>query len=191
MENKNDNVFSKLDNQASLLEGMSAKFENVNSNNLFFLAKRMWDNGDYKTAQTYFNQVSMLNPLDWKAPLYASLCNFKGLFSLDEISTFPEQVRIIIVNTIKYVYNLDMPNPDKEIEMQKCLQIVSDYLKTTNINFFKSKKLFDEYQTDYIDKLRESLIFIKDSVDSIDLECVALFKDEIQKRIVELNTSKN
>ena len=74
MENKPQNVFEKLDKQGEQIEDISQRLEGISIEDLYALAKRTWDYGDYQTAQKYYNHISLLKPLDWEAPLYASLC---------------------------------------------------------------------------------------------------------------------
>ena len=66
MENKPQNVFEKLDKQGEQIEDISQRLEGISINDLYALAKRTWDYGDFQTAQKYYNHISLLKPLDWK-----------------------------------------------------------------------------------------------------------------------------
>ena len=121
MENKPQNVFEKLDKQGEQIEDISQKLEGISINDLYALAKRTLDYGDYQTAQKYYNHISLLKPLDWEASLYASLCNFKGYHDMFFWTKVPEQVEKIIVSTIKYINNLELASDKKEKEMSKCV----------------------------------------------------------------------
>ena len=56
MENKPQNVFEKLDKQGEQIDDISSKLEGISINDLYALAKRTWDYGDFQTAQKYYNQ---------------------------------------------------------------------------------------------------------------------------------------
>lgn len=116
MENKPQNVLEMLDNQGEKVEDISKKLEGISINDLYALAKRTWDYGDYQTAQKYFNHISLLRPLDWEAPLYASLCNFNGYHNMFFFTKVPEQVEKIIISTIKYINNLDFEHVKKNLK---------------------------------------------------------------------------
>ena len=107
MENKSQSVFEKLDNQDKKIEEISSRLEGISINDLYALAKRTWEYGDFQTAQKYYNHISFLRPLDWEAPLYASLCNFHGFHEMFFWVKVPEQIEKIIVSTIEYINNLD------------------------------------------------------------------------------------
>ena len=130
MENKPQNVFKKLDKQGEQIEDISQRLEGISINDLYALAKRTWDYGDYQTAQKYYNHISLLKPLDWEAPLYASLCNFKGYHDMFFWTKVPEQTEKIIVSTIKYIYSLDLDNDKKESEMSRCIEIIKSIIFT-------------------------------------------------------------
>ena len=126
MENKPKNVFEKLDKQAEQIEDIYQRLEGISIEDLYALAKRTWDYGDYQTAQKYYNHISLLKPLDWEAPLYASLFNLKGYHNMFFWTKFPEQEEKIIVSTIKYINNLKLDSDKKEIEMSKCIEIINN-----------------------------------------------------------------
>ena len=100
MENKPQNVFEKLDKQGEQIDDISQRLEGISINDLYALAKRTWDYGDFQTAQKYYNHISLLKPLDWEAPLYASLCNFKGYHDMFFWTKVPEQTEKIIISTL-------------------------------------------------------------------------------------------
>ena len=83
MEDKPQNVFQKIDDQSEKIDEISSKLEGISINDLYALAKRTMDYEDYEMAKKYYNHISLLNPLDYKAALLASLCNFRGEHNLD------------------------------------------------------------------------------------------------------------
>lgn len=155
MENKPQNVFEKLDKQGEQIEDISQRLEGISINDLYALAKRTWDYGDFQTAQKYYNHISLLKPLDWEAPLYASLCNFKGYHDMFFWTKTPEQTKKIIISTIKYINNLELDIDKKESEMSKCIEIIEDNMLKTKDHYFKYKKEYDDTDSDYIYVLEE------------------------------------
>ena len=117
MENKPQNVFDKLDKQGEQIEDISQRLEGISIEDLYALAKRTWDYEDYQTAQKYYNHISLLRPLDWEAPLYASLCNARGRHDFYYWSdTLPAMSKVYLA-TIDYILNLNFDNSKKENEL--------------------------------------------------------------------------
>ena len=73
-----ENLFEKVDRQSEKIDLVAGKLEGVSIEELYALAKRTWDYNDYDMAQKYYNHISLLQPLDWKAPYCASLCGCMG-----------------------------------------------------------------------------------------------------------------
>ena len=105
-ENKTNNVFGKLDEQTQKIDDISSKLEGVSIQDLYALAKRTWKSGDYVTAQKYYNHISLLKPLEWKAPLYASLCNFHGFHDMYFWSNATSQLTSIYIGTIEFLIGI-------------------------------------------------------------------------------------
>ena len=82
----------------------------------------------------------MLNPLDWEAPLWASLCNFKGYHDMFYWSKVPEKSEKIIVSTIRYICSLSIDNPNKEHELSRCLEILQRFISSIKDHYFEYKK---------------------------------------------------
>lgn len=175
MENKPQNVFEKLDKQGEQIEDIARRLEGISINDLYALAKRTWDYGDYQTAQKYYNHISLLKPLDWEAPLYASLCNFKGYHDIFFWTKVPEQIEKIIVSTIKYIYSLDLDNDKKESEMSRCIEIIKSNMLMTKDNYFKYKENYDETDSDYIYVLEECFLNVYSEIKNVKLKAIKEF----------------
>lgn len=186
MENKPQNVFEKLDKQGEQIEDISQRLECISINDLYALAKRTWDYGDYQTAQKYYNHISLLKPLDWEAPLYASLCNFKGYHDMFFWTKVPEQVEKIIVSTIKYINNLELDSDKKEIEMSKCIEITKTEMLRTKDQYFKYKKEYDDTDSDYIYVLEEYFINVYNEIKDIELKAIKVFNMSLVENCLNL-----
>ena len=186
MENKPQNVFEKLDKQGEQIEDISQKLEGISINDLYALAKRTLDYGDYQTAQKYYNHISLLKPLDWEAPLYASLCNFKGYHDMFFWTKVPEQVEKIIVSTIKYINNLELASDKKEKEMSKCVEIIKDEMLKTKDHYFKYKKEYDDADSDYIYILEEYFINVYNDIKDIELKAIKDFNIVVAENCLSL-----
>lgn len=186
MENKPQNVFEKLDKQGEQIEDISQKLEGISINDLYALAKRTWDYGDYQTAQKYYNHISLLKPLDWEAPLYASLCNFKGYHDMFFWTKVPEQVEKIIVSTIKYINNLELDFDKKEKEMSRCVEIIKNEMLRTKDHYFKYKKEYDDADSDYIYILEEYFINVYNDIKDIELKSIKDFNIALAENCLSL-----
>ena len=186
MENKPQNVFEKLDKQGEQIDDISSKLEGISINDLYALAKRTWDYGDFQTAQKYYNHISLLKPLDWEAPLYASLCNFKGYHDMFFWTKVPEQVEKIIVSTIKYINNLELDLEKKEKEMSKCVEIIKDEMLRTKDHYFKYKKEYDDADSDYIYILEEYFINVYNDIKDIELKAIKDFNIVVAENCLSL-----
>ena len=82
-----DSLFDKLDTQGEIINQVAEKLDGVSIEDLYALAKRTWDYKDYEMAQKYYNHISLLRPLDWKAPFCASLCGCLGPYETYFIDT--------------------------------------------------------------------------------------------------------
>lgn len=186
MENKPKNVFEKLDKQAEQIEDISQRLEGISIEDLYALAKRTWDYGDYQTAQKYYNHISLLKPLDWEAPLYASLCNFRGYHNMFFWTKVPEQEEKIIVSTIKYINNLELDSDEKEKEMSKCVEIIKNEMLRTKDHYFKYKKEYDNADSDYIYILEEYFINVYNEIKDIELKAIKVFNMSLAENCLSL-----
>ena len=175
MENKPQNVFEKLNKQGEQIDDISSKLEGISINDLYALAKRTWDYGDFQTAQKYYNHISLLKPLDWEAPLYASLCNFKGYHDMFFWTKVPEQTEKIIISTIRYINSLELDSDKKESEMSSCVEIIKDEMLRTKDHYFKYKKEYDDTDSDYIYVLEEYFINVYNDLKDIELKAIKDF----------------
>lgn len=186
MPEENKSVFSKLDEQSEKIDDISKKLEGISINDLYALAKRTWDYGDFQTAQKYYNHISLLRPLDWEAPLYASLCNFKGYHDMYFWVKVPEQIKPIIVSTIKYIYGLNLPLDKKEKEMSRCVEILEEYIDRTNKNYFKYTNEYNSADGNYVYKLQEWYCDVIDEVNNFKLDLITSFISFLASCCLEL-----
>lgn len=176
MENKPQSVFDRLEAQEEKLDVLSEKFEGVSLNDLYALAKRTWNYGDYVTAQKYYNHISLLNPLDWKAPLYASICNFKGYKDVFLHAKHPKQAQKVFVSTLEYIMDLSIELSQKEKEMEKCIIIIEEAIDSFVDLYFKNQRVFDDSVPTYISSLIDCILHIYINTEKINLTCVNDFR---------------
>ncbi|MCR4898781.1 MAG: hypothetical protein K5892_06095 [Acholeplasmatales bacterium] len=177
MENKPQNVFEKLDKQGEQIDDLSSKLEGISINDLYALAKRTWNYGDYITAQKYYNHISLLKPLDWEAPFMASLCNFRGrheiVFWEDSLGAKEK----LFVSTLQYILSLDLDSEKRDLEIKKCTDIICSELNKTIDQYYDNKESFDIYSNNYSSKIENSLYNLYNDLIKIDLkeETLSLF----------------
>jgi hypothetical protein len=124
-----DNVFDKINTQSETVEEIAAKLHGVSINDLYVLAQRTWDYQDYDMAQKYYNHISLLSPLDWEAPLRASLCGEMGRDMVSEWEHKPHTVFGYFKSTVKYLLDRDLPQQEKYASIVKASKIFLDVLK--------------------------------------------------------------
>lgn len=186
MENKPQNVFEKLDKQGEQIEDISQRLEGISIEDLYALAKRTWDYEDYQTAQKYYNHISLLKPLDWEAPLYASLCNFKGSHQVDFWEYGLVQASKVLVSTINYINGLSLSLDEKNKEMSKCLEIIEDFMIVTKNMYFKNKDIFDVHIPDFVSRLESFFLNVYNKTLSIELESLISFRVIISDECLDL-----
>ena len=186
MENKPQNVFDKLDKQGEQIGDLSAKLEGVSVNDLYALAKRTWDYGDYATAQKYYNHISLLHPLDWEAPLYASLCNARGIHDFYYwADTLPAMSKVYIA-TLDYIINLDIDDLKKEDELSRCLKIIRDDINSTIRFTFNRLKNFLNANSSYFLNLENGLYKPYEKYHESQFSCLKEFSLDILKEIFNI-----
>lgn len=186
MENKPRNVLDTLNEQGEKIEDISQRLEGISIDNLYVLAKRTWDYGDYQTAQKYYNHISLLNPLDWEAPLYASLCNFNGYILVSQRCTFPKQIEKIIISTLHYLNDLNFDVDEKEKQIEKCLKIVEKELSYHKKLYLDNKETFDDCDSYYVFNLEECFVNIYKEVKKLNFKCVNKYCSLIVDNCFEL-----
>ena len=84
-----------------------------------------------------------MKPLDWEAPLYASLCNFRGYHDYIYWNNAPEQEEKIFLATFDYIDNLDLDYDEKEKELTKCVEIIKKQIIGVKNLYLENKDGFD------------------------------------------------
>ena len=146
-----ENVFDKLDKQNESIEKVADKLEGVSVQDLYALAKRTWDYKDYETAQKYYNHISLLAPLEWRAPFYASLCGCLDFKEFPESIYCPSRSFDYYVATIDYIVGLDNTESGRAYNICEATKIllltfqrfIDVYKKSVN------KNIFDEHWPQY------------------------------------------
>lgn len=142
-----NNVFEKIEHQGDAIDQIATKLEGISIQDLYALAKRTWDYKDYEMAQKYYNHISLLNPLDWEAPFYASLC---GEMGRDAIVEWLEKPRIVFgyyKSTVNYLLERDITSEEKVTAITSASDIFLDVLQRYEdvYSFPENKTRFDKY----------------------------------------------
>lgn len=142
-----NNVFEKIEHQGDAIDQIATKLEGISIQDLYALAKRTWDYKDYEMAQKYYNHISLLNPLDWEAPFYASLC---GEMGRDAIVEWEEKPRIVFgyyKSTVNYLLERDITSEEKVTAITSASDILLDVLQRYEdvYSIPENKTRFDKY----------------------------------------------
>lgn len=149
MENKPQNIFDKLDKQSEQIEDISTKLQGVSINDLYALAERTWNYGDFDTAQKYYNHICLLKPLEWKAALYASLCNYNKPKPIIDWPNTINRIENVCISTLKYLSKLDLSDNEKNCEINECIIVFIEEISFLSEHYFRNKDVFDKYSKNY------------------------------------------
>ncbi len=182
MENKPQSVFDKLDEQTEKIDDISAKLDGVSINDLYALAKRTMDYGDYDAAQKYYEHISLLKPLEWEAALYASLCNYNKSHRYADWPYILNKIKKVLISTIEYLTKLDNDEIIKNKDTSKCISIIIEEMQYLNDLYFRNKEGFDYYSDNFSSLLEELFISLYNTIKELQYEGV----NEDLKHIVEI-----
>lgn len=157
-----NNVFEKLDAQGEKIDQVAEKLDGVSIDDLYALAKRTWDYQDFEMAQKYYNHISLLRPLDWKAPFCASLC---GCMNSEEYSLWdrrPKEVLHYFQATVDYIQSKDVSLNEKNAQIQSAAEIVLSVLKEY-VRIYaipENKKGFDKINPAFKRELQKAFLSV-------------------------------
>lgn len=138
-----DSLFEMVEEQGEAIDRIIEKLDDVSIKDLYALAKRMWDAGNYIVAQEYYHHISLANPLEWEAPLRASLCGEMGEASADEWAKRPDNVCRYYLSTVQYLLDRDIPDEEKVSSIIKASKISASVLKIYDHLYAEKKVQFD------------------------------------------------
>lgn len=179
-----DNVFDKINTQSETVEEIAAKLHGVSINDLYVLAQRTWDYQDYDMAQKYYNHISLLSPLDWEAPLRASLCGEMGRDIVSEWEHKPHTVFGYFKSTVKYLLDRDLPQQEKYANIVKASKIFLDVLKRYEDVYMKpgNKAQLDKNAPGFKKGIYSVLDEMKQLLEDIKHESLDALIEEISNR---------
>ena len=179
-----DNVFDKINTQSETVEEIAAKLHGVSINDLYVLAQRTWDYQDYDMAQKYYNHISLLSPLDWEAPLRASLCGEMGRDIVSEWEHKPHTVFGYFKSTVKYLLDRDLPQQEKYANIVKASKIFLDVLKRYEDVYMKpgNKAQLDKDAPGFKKSIYSVLDEMKQLLEDIKHESLDALIEEISNR---------
>ena len=106
IEEKNQNLFDKINASSAELANLSNKFSKVELEDLCKLADRTLKAKDYDGAKKIYNQVLLLNPNDWKAEYYVTALNLYGTHDHSEFAFTLEFRDMLYEKTFENIMNL-------------------------------------------------------------------------------------
>lgn len=155
-----ENLFEKIDKQSETLDQVAEKLDGISIEDLYALAKRTWDYGDYPMAQKYYNHISLLAPLDWEAPFRASLCGCLGVEKVVLWGRRPRTVCGYFESTVEYIESCSLAETEKNHAVAQATDIIlavfNEYIRIYLIP--ENRKSFDEYAPEFKRELQKALI---------------------------------
>lgn len=162
-----ENIFEKIDKQSESIEKVADKLDGISIQDLYALAKRTWDYKDYETAQKYYNHISLLAPLEWKAPFYASLCGCLNLKEFAESIYCPSKSFDYYVATIEYIESLDNSKNEKNSNICEATKILLSVFQRFIDVYNKSvnKNIFDEHWPEYKENILKAFFDLIEKIE--------------------------
>ena len=165
-----ENLFEKVDRQSGKIDLVAGKLEGVSIEELYALAKRTWDYKDYDMAQKYYNHISLLQPLDWKAPYCASLCGCMGPLQIDLWDRRPKTAYSYYASTVDYIQSRTLPQAEQEQAVLQATDIVlSVFREYIDIYLIpENRKSFDEFAPEFKRELQKAFICVIKKMDAFE-----------------------
>ena len=178
-----DNLFDKIDQQGETIDQVADKLKDVSVEDLYALAKRTWDFKDYEMAQKYYNHIALLRPLEWEAPLYASLCGILVPAPVFEWEHRPTYLVRYATSTIDYIQNTAMEADKKGAATLKALDIIISVLKEI-IRIYcipENRESFDENAPIFKSNLVKAFSEIVKHIEGFNAQDILSKKEELCK----------
>ena len=165
-----ENLFEKVDRQSGKIDLVAGKLEGVSIEELYALAKRTWDYKDYDMAQKYYNHISLLQPLEWKAPYCASLCGCMGPIQIGLWDRRPKTAYSYYASTVDYIQSRTLPQAEQEQAVLQATDIVlSVFREYIDIYLIpENRKRFDEYAPEFKRELQKAFICVIKKMDAFE-----------------------
>ena len=182
-----DNLFDKIDQQGETIDQVADKLKDVSVDDLYALAKRTWDFKDYEMAQKYYNHIALLRPLEWEAPLYASLCGILVPAPVFEWEHRPTYLVRYATSTIDYIQNTAMEADKKGAATLKALDIIISVLKEI-IRIYcipENRESFDENAPIFKSDLVKAFSEIVKHIEGFNAQDILSKKEELCKNCGE------
>lgn len=165
-----ENLFEKVDRQSGKIDLVAGKLEGVSIEELYALAKRTWDYKDYDMAQKYYNHISLLQPLEWKAPYCASLCGCMGPIQIALWDRRPKTAYSYYASTVDYIQSRTLPQAEQEQAVLQATDIVlsvfREYIDIYLIS--ENRKSFDECAPEFKRELQKAFICVIKKLDAFE-----------------------
>ena len=165
-----ENLFEKVDRQSGKIDLVAGKLEGVSIEELYALAKRTWDYKDYDMAQKYYNHISLLQPLEWKAPYCASLCGCMGPIQIGLWDRRPKTAYSYYASTVDYIQSRTLPQAEQEQAVLQATDIVlSVFREYIDIYLIpENRKSFDECAPEFKRELQKAFICVIKKLDAFE-----------------------
>ena len=165
-----ENLFEKVDRQSGKIDLVAGKLEGVSIEELYALAKRTWDYKDYDMAQKYYNHISLLQPLEWKAPYCASLCGCMGPIQIGLWDRRPKTAYSYYASTVDYIQSRTLPQAEQEQAVLQATDIVlSVFREYIDIYLIpENRKSFDEFAPEFKRELQKAFICVIKKLDAFE-----------------------
>lgn len=124
IEEKNQNLFDKINDNATELARLSGKFSKVELEDLCKLADRTLKAKDFDGAKKLYNQVLLLNPNDWKAEYFVTALNLYGTHYHSEFALTLEFRDKLYEKTFNNILNSKSTDGQKTKDLKEAFELI-------------------------------------------------------------------
>ena len=149
-----ETVFDKLDRQGKDISELTAKFSDMEIDDLYVAADKAFREKNYGAASKYYEQLCILRPKDWKPPFYVGICKYFGSWHHNSYWKFVvKNLNSIYVTALLSIASLDCSDEEKNNYVKEVMNIVT--------------KDYDQFNKNYENNLLPNKFVFKELVDCI------------------------
>ena len=131
-----ETVFDKLDKQGKDISELTAKFSDMEIDDLYAAADTAFRKKNHAAASKYYEQLCILRPKDWKPPFYVGVCKYFGSWDNHYYWNFViKDLNSIFVTALLSIASLECSDEEKNNYVKEVMNIVTKDYDQFNKNY--------------------------------------------------------
>lgn len=180
-----ETVFDKLDRQGKDISELTAKFSDMEIDDLYVAADKAFREKNHGAASKYYEQLCILRPKDWKPPFYVGICKYFGTWSPNYFWEFVvKNLNSIYVTALLSITSLNCSDEEKNNYVKEVMNIVAKGYDQFNENYENGplqNKFVNEKFVDCIFDIQQMISGTIDIMDSF--KGLEAYKEYIDKLV--------